>query len=1306
MKKLLSMLLAVMMVVGMFPMTAVAAEAEIPAELNMVDISAGSAFEKGETYDFTQWGSEKSAPSWVVTVPAGTESVTVAFKSDAVPSPYSDWNTGELVLSGGMLRYDAENDAYVLDGSELSCDNSSGNPTITLDVKSMIENGNYYGVYDANYGVQYLLGFKYEEETGVAFIATADKTEAEIGDTVEVTFEIKDNTGFTNIELTLDFDTDVLKFTGLKVDPDTESYEGKFGGGATVANTNVYSDKYGFITNARASATSTDGKLFVAQFEVIGSGETTVGANISLMENSGVAVEYISKATPSETVTVKGLPATAISLDKTEISLEEGGNKKTLTATVEPADTSDEIVWTSSDENVATVNKGIVTSVKAGTATITATAGSVSAECVVTVTPEENIIRTSKTGYSDFVYAEMTGVKSIQFNGEALEIRNIYKVTLQGHEETYLHNTRSSFGSEFNGYKLDGTLAVGDGSWGTSMEKLYLNGTWGYQTKECVVSYDELKAAVGEENMEKLGVTEDDILGVMVFKKASATFNYVVLFDIEPVAINGISITEKATIGVGKTTTLSAEVTPAETTEGANIVWTSSDESVATVDENGVVTGVAEGKATITATVGEYSDTCEVEVSSKFVEITAPDNDVWGTKLESIAIIGVSVDSYKWTEEGSWSGTNRTLTVYIDDESGEALVTYKTNQGSETRTVAIVNYEGTDTYTLSGGWVTDNFTVEFKKAVHTTILELDKTEMEVTVGYPETITATLSEGTTDTVVWTSSDESIATVDENGVVTGITDGEVVITATAGNLSAECKVTVKTVHAESVSIAGEGVEDGKLRLKLWSYVLLEAIIEPERVTDEIVWSSSDSEVAVISPDGYVQGYKAGTATITLTVGEKTASIEVEVYEIPAESLTLDKTEIELLTGENTKITATVTPEDHTDGNVEWSSSDESVATVSRGTVTGVAAGEATITAKIGDLEATCKVTVTEPEEGTVIWSYDGNVANGWPQWMSYSYGVNMLIMSGAKYESVTNDGDNYTVTLPHSTAKDAEISLEVLACGSYPEHLGVNWNNGSEGPDSWEGYENTLEYSFKLVDGTATVKVRAYKGSGNGASREGTKTFTFVINPEHTFDQQTATEEHLASAADCENAAVYYVSCVCGENGTETFTHGEALGHKGGEANCVSGPICEACGKEYGEPDADNHKLHYETVTAPTCEEEGKCVITCENGCDYHEEKVIEALGHDWSAWKTVKYPTYTEAGLSERVCERCGETETKIIPKLTYSEDKPNPGVTVIVPKDDEENPNTGAPVVSATGAIGAMAVLAGAAVVITKMNKR
>ncbi|MBQ7874162.1 MAG: Ig-like domain-containing protein [Oscillospiraceae bacterium] len=216
--------------------------------------------------------------------------------------------------------------------------------------------------------------------------AAADKTEAAIGDTVEVAFEIAGNPGFTNIELTLDFNKAVLKFTGLKINPDTESYEGRFGGGATVANTDPESAKYGFVTNARSSATTTDGKLFVAQFEVIGFGETAIGANISLMENSGEAVGVMPAVTPSDIITVAAPEEGMLSLDRESLALKTGQSYAFSVKIEEGSATGETVTWASDNESVAFVDEGgKVTALSVGEAVITAQCGSLSAFCTVTV---------------------------------------------------------------------------------------------------------------------------------------------------------------------------------------------------------------------------------------------------------------------------------------------------------------------------------------------------------------------------------------------------------------------------------------------------------------------------------------------------------------------------------------------------------------------------------------------------------------------------------------------------------------------------------------------------------------------------------------------------------------------------------------------------------------------------------------------------------------------------------------------------------------------------------------------------------
>ena len=154
--------------------------------------------------------------------------------------------------------------------------------------------------------------------------------------------------------------------------------------------------------------------------------------------------------------------------------------------------------------------------------------------------------------------------------------------------------------------------------------------------------------------------------------------------------------------------------------------------------------------------------------------------------------------------------------------------------------------------------------------------------------------------------------------------------------------------------------------------------------------MTWTSSDSNVAAVA-NGKVTAVKAGTATITVKTedGNKTATctVTVKAKTYPVESVTLDKTSVELTEGEETTLTATINPSNATNKNVTWTSSDSNVATVANGKVTAVKAGTATITVKTedGNKTATCTVTVTggdvdtEEDEGDLNYGSEGSAGD---------------------------------------------------------------------------------------------------------------------------------------------------------------------------------------------------------------------------------------------------------------------------------------------------------------------------------------
>ena len=223
-----------------------------------------------------------------------------------------------------------------------------------------------------------------------------------------------------------------------------------------------------------------------------------------------------------------------------------------------------------------------------------------------------------------------------------------------------------------------------------------------------------------------------------------------------------------------------------------------------------------------------------------------------------------------------------------------------------------------------------------------------------------------------TLAWTSSDESVATVDETGTVTAVAAGEAEITAAVKDTEMEdvCVITVK-VSAKELKVP----DTLDVKLNDTDEAAIEAKCEPEDASNiSFDFASSDEEVATVDKDGKVKVLKAGECDITTTLmqdGEKVAEKTTHVkafYEV--ESITLDSNEGKLTVGNSHTIKATVAPEEvAAETPIEWSSSNEKVATVdSNGKVTAVSSGNATITATAGEESANYEVTVEQPKKVT--------------------------------------------------------------------------------------------------------------------------------------------------------------------------------------------------------------------------------------------------------------------------------------------------------------------------------------------------
>ncbi|MDE5877409.1 MAG: Ig-like domain-containing protein, partial [Muribaculaceae bacterium] len=202
---------------------------------------------------------------------------------------------------------------------------------------------------------------------------------------------------------------------------------------------------------------------------------------------------------------------------------------------------------------------------------------------------------------------------------------------------------------------------------------------------------------------------------------------------------------------------------------------------------------------------------------------------------------------------------------------------------------------------------------------------LDRESAEVEAGATLQLTATVEpeDATDKSLIWTSSDENIATVDENGLVTAVAKGEVTITVTSGSdekISASCTLSVmeKTVPVTKVTLDRESaeVEEG-------ATLQLTATVEPEDATDKsLIWASSDEEIATVDENGLVTAVSKGEVTITVTTSnglstECTVTVkEKEAEVIPVTGISINMTEATVIEGESVSLVATVEPEDATD------------------------------------------------------------------------------------------------------------------------------------------------------------------------------------------------------------------------------------------------------------------------------------------------------------------------------------------------------------------------------------------------------
>lgn len=410
---------------------------------------------------------------------------------------------------------------------------------------------------------------------------------------------------------------------------------------------------------------------------------------------------------------------------------------------------------------------------------------------------------------------------------------------------------------------------------------------------------------------------------------------------------------------------LEYNLSPSNTSQ-TDIVWSSSNEAVAEV-KNGVVAGKSVGRADITIASKDNPNvkkTCVVYVSKELdkSKVTAVRNDkninVNWTKVAHASsyvlsrynkITGIVNDIYEGTD-----------TAFEDKDltSGKYVYTVK----------AILDENEADANLYSNSVSEESEAVIIPEPVTGIEVANDYQHMGLFVGGSGKIRYSVLPGnaTNTNVTFKSLNEKVATVDANGVVTGVSEGnaDIVITTEEGGFEAKCTVRVDGIDARGI----ERVGDKTVTMGLNQTRQLQVKITPSDTTNKNVqWTSSNNSVATVDSNGVVTSKNSGSTIITATThnGLKTEFfIEVETS---VTNITLNSNEINLNPGGTFKLDATVNPSNASNKNIKWISANESIATVDQsGNVTADVAGTTYISAVSADgkVIATCTVNVSKP------------------------------------------------------------------------------------------------------------------------------------------------------------------------------------------------------------------------------------------------------------------------------------------------------------------------------------------------------
>lgn len=863
-------------------------------------------------------------------------------------------------------------------------------------------------------GLSGTLGFQHVDATeNSGFTFLPDKTEVKRGDIVTYSIDLAKNAKIAGITAQFTFDPDVLEALGDGVD--AKGYvknavkkgnvsEGTFGD--FYVNTD---GRIGIVAilNDNDKDKLADGNVAKISFKVKDTAKGDIGLKVKNLEFCDVNSEDIPTSEISVTkdndaqIKVVVL-ATGITVDKTATTIVKGATDK-LTATLVPTDANGTITWSTSDSSVATVSSdGTVTAVKNGTATVTAKCGDLSAQTKVTVinplkaitiTGTTHSIKKGQTTQLGLTYdpADTTDSVAATWTSSNTSVATVSKtglVTALKDGSTTIKATVGNVSSTYDiavkevkltGIKMEEKALIHKGD----TKALTVEYTPADTTDDKTVAWSSSDSTVASVDNNGIVTAVKPGSAVITAKVGNYQATCAVTVDAPLKEI----VPEKAIIDMVKkqTANIAYSVVPADTTDSKDVTYTSSDETVATVNSDGKVTAKKAGEATVTITgANGIKATVTVNVSEipvNEVVLSAQDEIIEAGAKKAITATLKPENNTDDNQGVTWTTSDEKIAkVIVDNEDSHKATIEGVAAGSAVITATAAN--GTKA----------ECTVKVPK--HITSITLPGA-VELTRGASTTLNVTIAPADTDDdteVTWKSSDSDVVKVDEKtGMVYAVKAGKADVTATtkavdnatAKPFTATTTVTVKENNMTDEigkKLAFDEFDDLLIGQKdnANNYFNLSDLIKENNITDNInvEFASSDKTVATIDNDGNVFGLKAGKTTITATViatagdGSKnvyTAEGELTVKAIPLNSIAFDKVIKEMKLGATDTLSIIYNPQNTTDAkDVTWTSSNPSVISVENGKLTANAVGTADITAKVGDKTVTCTITVKEEKK----------------------------------------------------------------------------------------------------------------------------------------------------------------------------------------------------------------------------------------------------------------------------------------------------------------------------------------------------